>query len=504
MAEPAQASRETPVQLDDLQTIADLREAFERTEYSAEGILDALGVGDSVRREIAELPHYLRRLPETSPRATIIKLFWLRTRVDAAEAAEALAPASIERLVAMGVLEERGSEVSAPIEILPAIDLYITSDWHGDELVGESSDHVLGVSPPTAVLARLTIRNHVPCALDLGTGNGFQALTLSKDADRVVATDVNPRALGFARFNSLLNEIENVEWRAGSLFEPVEGETFDLIVSNPPYVVSPDSGFAFRDGGLAGDSFCETLVRGAPAHLNEGAFAHLLISWINDPDYDWSVRVRDWVEGNGCDAFLLHVLSYDPLTYAVLWNRPIRSNLPLYEETIDRWLAYFREEGIREISFGALFLRRRTGDNWFFAQDYASYDHMEDDAGRHVRGLFEAQDFVRATSYDELLDQRFELPPELRLQHVARFHEGDALAEGAVLLLNAGLRFKAGADPFTLDLVSALGAGRTTREALTTLGDRRPEGVGPKEFEAAAENVTRRLTELGFLLPRSG
>ena len=58
-------------------------------------------------------------------------------------------------------------------------------------------------------------------ALDLGTGCGIQALLAAKHAERVVATDVNPRALGFAAFNAALNGIETIELRDGSGFDPV-------------------------------------------------------------------------------------------------------------------------------------------------------------------------------------------------------------------------------------------------------------------------------------------
>ena len=54
----------------------------------------------------------------------------------------------------------------------------------------------------------------------------------------VVATDVNPRALAMARLTAELNELD-IDVRDGSLFDPVAGETFDLIATNPPFVISP-------------------------------------------------------------------------------------------------------------------------------------------------------------------------------------------------------------------------------------------------------------------------
>ena len=86
---------------------------------------------------------------------------------------------------------------------------------------------MLGISAASTSLAQLTIREPVGSALDLGTGCGVQALHLAGHADRVVATDVNRRALEIARFNAELNELAPVEVRDGSYFEPVAGERFD-------------------------------------------------------------------------------------------------------------------------------------------------------------------------------------------------------------------------------------------------------------------------------------
>ena len=65
----------------------------------------------------------------------------------------------------------------------------------------------------------------------------------------MTAVDVNPRALRYAALNARLNGLANVETREGSWLEPVADERFDLVVCNPPYVLSPDRDYLFRDGG---------------------------------------------------------------------------------------------------------------------------------------------------------------------------------------------------------------------------------------------------------------
>ena len=58
-----------------------------------------------------------------------------------------------------------------------------------------------------------------------------------------------------------LNELDNVDFRAGSLFEPAAGERFDLITCNAPFVVSPDNHLVYRDSGFEGDGVTERIVR---------------------------------------------------------------------------------------------------------------------------------------------------------------------------------------------------------------------------------------------------
>src|SRR5207247_9299507 len=98
--------------------------------------------------------------------------------------------------------------------------------------------------------------------------------------ESVVATDVNERALAFTELNAALNALGNVECRRGGLFEPVGGETFDLITCNAPFVISPEHRWTYRDSGLRGDEFSERVVRGAAEHLADGGFATLLVSWV--------------------------------------------------------------------------------------------------------------------------------------------------------------------------------------------------------------------------------
>jgi len=359
---------------------------------------------------------------------------------------------------------------------------------------------VLGVSPPARVLAALTVRLPVESALDLGTGNGLQALFAARHARRVVAVDLNRRALRFAAFNALLNGVRGIELREGDLFAPVAGSTFDLIVSNPPYVISPETAFTYRDGGLPGDAFCERIVRTLPEHLSEGGYAHTLVSWLHAPDEDWSGPLRAWVEGSGCDALLLRYTTHEPLSYAAGWNRPLRADAGAYGDALDRWAAYYRRLGIDAISWGAVVLRRRSGRNWVFA--YSPTSERITGASDHVLRLFAAQDFLAAAGDgDALLGARLALVEDHRLEQSGRLRGGETLLERIVLEHEGGLRFRVSLDPSTVDVLSRLDGDRPLRDVLRDASAAAPAGTSAEEFERRALPVVRRLVELGFAAP---
>jgi len=83
-----------------------------------------------------------------------------------------------------------------------------------------------------------------PRVLEIGTGSGAIALAIASrhKSARIIATDVSPQALAVALENAqTLNLADRIDFRLGSLYEPVDGEPpFDAIVSNPPYIPEAD------------------------------------------------------------------------------------------------------------------------------------------------------------------------------------------------------------------------------------------------------------------------
>jgi methylase of polypeptide subunit release factors len=482
---------------DDTQTIDALRARLREVHYNAERVRDAIG-GEEFLHVDADRELHRRRLKPADPLTPLIRLFLLHDALPEAEAARALRPARVAALETMGLVRVDGGVVSARTRILPMIDFLIASDPL-DELALADADYdfVGNVNPTSRTLAGMTVRRPVDSALDVGTGGGVQALFLARHAKRVVATDVNPRALAYTRLNARLNGISNIETREGSFFEPVEGERFGVVVSNPPFVISPETRFSFRDSELGAPEVCRLVAEGIADHLEPGGFGHMLASWFHREGETWDVVPTAWVEGHGCDAWILHQGQEDPLEYASTWNLVLRLSDPgAYGETIDRWTDHYRELGAVAMHYGAIVLRRRDGRNWTKLDDMPAKPMGE--AGEQVQRVFRAQDQLEEGGLESLLDRRFRVIPEHRVEQVGQLSTGTVAGETLTLSLTSGVAFDGAMDVWGLEVLLRLDGKTTVREAFAAVAER--AGIALPSFTKGALPVFARLYGLGFLV----
>jgi methylase of polypeptide subunit release factors len=272
-----------------------------------------------------------------------------------------------------------------------------------DALDGE---YVLGHGGAGRTLLDITPRAHVEIAADIGTGCGIQAVVLARHADRVIATDLSPRALAVARLTvGLAGLSDRVEFRTGSLYDPLP-EAVDLLVSNPPFVITPrgtdtggkDTGFRYRDGGLVGDAIMRAMVRGAPAHLRPGGLAVMLGNWERGgdrtPPTAWLDEDAVESETKGAagnpgvtrqaaatttSAMVIERQRMRPAEYARTWVRDggVPRASTRWHADVDRWLRDFEDRGVDEVGFGWILLRRaeeqaRSGEQAGFGETAGS------------------------------------------------------------------------------------------------------------------------------------
>jgi methylase of polypeptide subunit release factors len=341
-----------------------------------------------------------------------------------------------------------------------AIDRFDGLELLCDPDDADRPDLVQGATGAAQTLAGLLVRRPARSALDLGTGCGVLALTLARHCERVVGTDINPRALELARRSARRNAITNVEWRAGDWYEPVRGERFELIACNPPYVVSPDTRLLFRDGAEA----TEGVVRGAGEHLEPGGLAHFLVNWAHDLD-DWAGPLRGWIP-RGCDALVVHHASLRPEQYADTWART---------EDVERWLRWYRERRIEAIGAAFLLLRRRDDDGPPRLQALEAVSPPTPRAGLHVERILRGTDLAGASD-DALLATRLCTADGVRV-------------EGGRIRARPTVGVEAGVPAELTEFVGRLDGTRALGDVLPA--NRRDEGLA----------FARRLLELGFLAP---
>ena len=426
-----------------------LRESLLAAEFTADGLLDLLGAAAYAALARSETVPALRATRGGTQLDTLVRLFLLQRAVPAERVASVL---PLAECVADGWLTETADEVRATVDVRPyggpdGEDWFIVSDLGcavgGAGGIGSREEGVvLGIGGASTTLAGITVREPVGSALDVGTGSGIQALHAAQHATRVTATDLNPRALEFTRLTLALSGAAPADLREGSLYEPVGAETFDLIVSNPPFVISPGARLTYRDGGMAGDDLCRTLVRQTGDRLNEGGFAHFLANWEHTEDEEWQDRLRTWVP-QGCDAWIVQREVQDVTQYAELWLRDSgdhRTDPGEYEARYDAWLDEFEARRTKGVGFGWITLRKSAaaaaGNASVVIEEWPH--PVEQPLGPTVEAHFARQDYLREQDDAALLAAHFTLATEVVQEQVGL--PGAEDPEHVVLRQNRGMR----------------------------------------------------------------
>ncbi|MBU9764068.1 class I SAM-dependent methyltransferase [Mycobacterium sp. TNTM28] len=348
--------------------------------------------------------------------AVVVRLMLLGTEESPELVESAFPSSSLQTLVGNGVLEVNGDRVRAALDIRPHSDgqrdFYVVSDQDAAVRNGPlRHDHVLGIGGASVSLARAVTRNPVGRALDLGTGCGIQALHMNAHCDEIVATDTNERALTLAAMTARLN---GMSWdlRCGSLFEPVAGERFDLIVSNPPFVVGSGArDYLYRDSGIAGDALCQNLIEQVGDHLLPGGAAHIMANWIVRSGSDWRERVSGWLAGTGLHAWVVQRELADPVSYVSLWLADAGEDLERQALRGGQWLDWFTEQGIAGVGMGMISLRvPRPGEAPEQILEEVTGAN-EAPTGSEVDAFFARRAYLRDMSDEALLAARLSTAP---------------------------------------------------------------------------------------------
>ncbi len=492
--------------------IEDLRSALIGAKYTSTGIADRIGPDATAAMRRNDFRAALRATVDGDPLATIIRLFVCGQTEPAAAVGAAL---PLPALLHAGLLEEHDTGVRAAVDLEPyGENWWVLADLAAGTRPGPlPADHVLGIGGASTTLAGATIRRPVASALDVGTGCGVQALHLSTHAGTVTATDLSDRALRFAATTAALCGLD-WELLAGDMLAPVAGRRFDLVVSNPPFVVGPGlATHTYRDSGRPGDAVCAELAGAAAGLLNPGGTMQYLANWVHVRGEDWAERVAGWFAGTGLSAWVIQREVTDPVAYVNLWLADASERRDPARAAA--WLDWFDEHRIEAVGFGIVSLRAdgatdpavhvaASGD---LAETGGAPGVLVEDLrqtldaplGRHVAAWFDRQDWLRAHPGADLLAQRLRTADGLRLRQDATIGADGWAVDHQYLALPSGMRHTEEVDPLVLALVSGCDGSVALADQLTVLAA--AHEVAEEVLREVAVPLVAHLVERGFVLP---
>ncbi|MDR6684504.1 methylase of polypeptide subunit release factors [Arthrobacter sp. 1088] len=455
--------------------LASLASDLRAISYTVDGVAELLGESAYAalnRDQIIPALLVSERMSKSGVESTralsvIVRLWLLAVPQPQSDIDLALPGVGAQGLARLGLITLDAGVATAKVDLRPygweanadgsgGAELWVASDLAAHQQAGVlRHDHVLGIGRASTTLVQTTIRQHTHRALDLGTGCGIQTFHLLHHCEHVTATDISGRALAFTRFNLLLNAQEldldpnnleaRVSLRLGSLLEPVAGERFGLVVSNPPFVITPRSAgesladqFTYRDGGLPGDEIVASLARTLAGVLEPGGTAQMLGNWEIHTGTPWHDRPSSWLKGSGLDVWFIQREQLSPEQYAETWLQDASENRDRthYQQSYAAYLEDFASRDVEGIGFGMIWLRRPQTSNEARISRFEEITYpIEQPIGPHLGAAVERADWLAGSTLPEVHLVVAEDVTEERHQRPGAVHPGVIL-----LRQGAGLR----------------------------------------------------------------
>lgn len=441
-----------------------LRSFFDEAGYTESNLRKHLAAAELPSPRLRNRARLLYRTSSVSQLNTLLRWFWLGIAQDRDESTAQIPDEILSLMQESGLLVSEG-RLLAPAAMLLHIDGFLIASDHPVAIENRQTEMVLWPNPTSKFLGRFAVSRHSRATLDLGTGSGILSLNASRYSDSVVATDLNMRAVACARFNAGLNGIENIEVLGGDCFAPVSGRRFDLILSNPPFFITPQTDYMFCDNPMDLDGLCRRLVKEGPAHLNEGGYMQMLCEWAQIKGQPWEERIAEWLQDTGCDAWVMKGLTQDPEEYAQHRIRETSENTSQDAIQYADYMSYYRRREVEAIHDGLIVMRRRSGQNFVRIEQVPPTP--SGNLGEMVLATFAAHDLLRKNDTDEkLLGLSPRLADHVRLEQLCTAVNAQWRAEALNLRLTSGFAFHVAVQPLVAEFLVTCDGTRTVESAI--------------------------------------
>ena len=330
-----------------------LRKRIIEVGYSESDICERLGIESLQSIEPTKLSYYDRFLLEQDELGDLIRLFQLRASISEDRLRHIFSEDDVTLMEALGLISENQNEYSGRVDIFCVDGLLIATD-HRYMLKPEDAlneDPVMYIGMDSFGLVQSAPRVAADTVLDLCCGSGVQGLAAIRYAKKVVAVDVNPRAIRFSRFNAQLNGIDNYEALQGNLYEAVVDQKFDCILANPPFVPSPTEDLKFRDGGETGENILAEIIQGASRYLNDVGRLCIVTDLVDITSYE--SKLSSWWGDSPFLGLILTTADRDEILFSVPHcHAPFSQSLEDFDNELERWVNNFRKARLTAVNFG--------------------------------------------------------------------------------------------------------------------------------------------------------
>jgi len=321
--------------------------------------------------EYRHLPLFVERLAESqSPANHVLSLFVLGLPGKKDIIEQTLGAADLELLCSIGICTMDQEVIHANFTLFPFEDLLIATDKvflniddHAKNEYLSSDNLVWRLDKTSYIMSRGLIRTPSKATLDLGCGSGLQSLIMSRSAEKVTGTDINPRAINLAKFNALLNGITNVEFICGDLYQPINDQKFDRIVSNPPSAPGLVKAWN-REGGISGRELVEEIISGARNHLEYGGICQTTLHLGYNEDKDITLWLEKYLpEKEFRNLIIRHSDEKEAAEYALqeAYQKSGPRDYGTFQRTYQIYRAGLKAAGIERVSFGLLSAKFKEG-----------------------------------------------------------------------------------------------------------------------------------------------